>query len=228
MALLFDSFGVRRVDVRIVIFPGFDHGFRPGELSALYGRLNADDVFESCELRANVGATFESEHWEYDISTSRIRIAADSFTSYTDLEKRVRHLTDETQAFFTPQRLPFLIVQQTEAVGIVPNDKGADVGPIVRAKILARRVREHEGGLDLLPGIVHGAGITLTGDTDDYHWHAEAAPTHGDYTNLRLGCELFFPPPEDPPTSEMISERLDTTYRFLSENVLEFAQKVLS
>jgi hypothetical protein len=120
MALLFDQFGVRRVELEVTMFPGFSHGFNKGELSALYGRLNGDDLFESCNLRANVGAEFESEHWFYDISSTRILIRSEAFQSIEILDKEVLHLLQETKSFLTPRRLPFLIMDSISIRGAVP------------------------------------------------------------------------------------------------------------
>lgn len=231
MALLFDHFGVRRVELDVLMWPGFSHGFKPGELSSLYGALNTDDAFESCELRANLGATFDSEHWEYDISTTRIHIAAGpAFQSFDELDKRVLHLIEETKKHLTQRRLPFVTTERAYVMGVVPEDGDRDVSEVVRSKMLSRRLtQQHDGErlLDHLPGDLVGAGITLVGDGEDFHWHANIGPAHGGATNLRISAELYFPPPSEAPEDSMISDSLRTAYEFLNTSVREFAQEAL-
>lgn len=231
MALKFEQFGVRRVELEVLMWPGFDHGYRPGELSGLYGVLNGDDLFETCELRATIGAEFESEHWLYDISTTRIRIRSESFQSLDELNFRVRHLIEETQRFLTPRRLPFLITDRILVRGVIPEDGSRDVSETLRTKVLSQRLsRKGQDGsrpLGLFPGQLAGTGLTLVGDTDDYHWHADIGPTHAGDT-LPIRAALYFPPPAEAPDETMISQNLSTAYKFLSESVLEFAQTALS
>lgn len=230
VALLFDQFGVRRVELHVLMWPGFSHPFKQGELSELYGKLNSEDLFESCELRANVGAEFESEHWNFDISTSRIRLRSESFQSYEDLTKRMMHLLEETQRFFG-SRLPFLFTDHVSVRGVVPEGAERDVSEVVLAKMLSRRLdkRDPHGSrpLDSLPGELSGAGVTLVGDTDAYHWHADIGPAHA-YPVLPIGADLYFPPPAESPEHSMIAENLDTAYQFITTTVLEFAEKILS
>jgi hypothetical protein len=232
MALVFEGFGTRRVELDLVMWPGFDHGFRTGELSGLYGTLNSDDLFESCELRANVGAEFESEHWRYDISSTRIRVSSEAFQDFDQLDKQILHLLDETKRFLTPSRLPFLTASRALVAGVIPeSDAEKDVAAKVRSKLLARRVNQGGdggGALSAFPGEVGGVGVTLVGDTDTYHWHANVGPVHSPTSDLRISAELYFPPPAESPESAMISDSLRTAYDFLRTNVLEFAQNCLS
>ncbi|MGI8945127.1 MAG: hypothetical protein ACR2GL_02660 [Thermoleophilaceae bacterium] len=231
MPLMFDQFGVRRVDLDVLMWPGFDHGFKQGQLSELYGALNSDDLFESCELNATMGAEFESEHWHYDISTTRIRIRSEAFETPQALDKRVLHLLGETKRFFTPRSLPFLTAERIVIRGIVPDDKGKDVAEILRSKMLASRLRKKKDGerlIDLLPGRLSGTGLELVGDTDKYHWHADIGPVHSPESSLTLRADLYFPPPEDPPDESLISERLQQAYDFMTTHVVEFARRALS
>jgi len=232
MALLFNQFGVREVELDMLMWPGFGHGFHAGELSALYSKLNTDDVFESCNLQANVGAQFESEHWRYDISTTRIQIEAEAFASFEELDHRVMHLLTETQNHFTPRRLRYLWADRAKVWGVVPQDASKDIGDVLLSKLLARRISTtRDGGerlIDGFPGVLGGAGLTLTGDTaDDCHWHANIGPVHGGATELRLSAELYFPPPTDAPEHSMISDRLRMAYDFVKDNVVAFAQGAL-
>jgi hypothetical protein len=121
-------------------------------------------VFESCDLRANIGAEFESEQWSYDILTTRIKIRSESFRSPDDLISRVVHLLTETQEFFTPRKLPYLTVDRVLVRGLVPEEKGKDVAAILRTKLLPSRLRQGREGtrlVDLLPGTLAGTGLTL-------------------------------------------------------------------
>jgi hypothetical protein len=227
--LLFDQFGVRRVELDVLMWPGFGHGFKHGELSALYGRLNTDDLFESCELKANVGAEFESEHWTFDISTTRISLTSEAFQSFPELDKRMLHLLEETRQFFQP-RLPYLIAERVSVRGVIPEDAQRDVGEMIRSKLLTRRVgRADDAGdrpLDLMPGQLTGTGVTIVGDTERYHWHANIGPAHA-YPMLPISADLYFPPPEERPDGAMISESLATAYEFVTSNIVEFAHRIL-
>lgn len=230
MALLFDQIGVRRVSLEVLMWPGFSHGFKEGELSSLYGRLNTDDLFESCELRATVGAEFESEHWTFDINTTRIRVVTEAFQSFAEASKRMLHLLAETQAFFEPRRRPLLYTDRVSVRAVIPDDADREVGDVVRTKLLTRRLnKEDDGGakpLDFLPGNHTGTGIELVGDTDAYHWHANIGPAHA-LPSLTIGADLYFAPPSDPPVVGMIAESLETAYSFTKDSVAEFAQRIL-
>lgn len=61
MTLLYDSFGIRRVEVVANVWPDIDR-LLPGDPSNLFAELNGDDLFTSSELRPEVGARFEGEH----------------------------------------------------------------------------------------------------------------------------------------------------------------------
>lgn len=232
MTLFFEGFGTRRVELDVLMWPGFDHGFKPGELSGLYGVLNSNDLFESCELRANIGAEFESEHWRFDISSTRIQVSSKAFQDFDQLDKQVLHLLEETKRFLTPARLPFLTANRAFVAGVIPEtDPEKDVAERVRAKLLARRINQGSGSaraLDAFPGDVQGVGVTLVGDTETYHWHANIGPVHSPTSDLRISADLYFQPPDERPEEAMISDRLRIAYDFLRTNVLEFAQTVLS
>lgn len=220
------------------MWPGFDHGFEQGQLSGLYGALNSDDLFESAELRANVGAEFESEHWRYDISTSRIKIRAEAFSTFPELDTRVLHLLTETRNFMRRQ-LRFLTAERIKVSGVVPEERQErNVADLLPKKLLASRLRQKTGGerlIDLLPGNLSGAGLVLVGDVQDedeergadYHWHAHLGPVHSPSNEVDVSAELYFYPPVRPPEEAMISERLQLTYDFVKTHLVEFAEKSL-
>jgi hypothetical protein len=231
VALLFDGFGTRKVELAVRMWPGFDHGFKVGELSGLYGAVNSDDLFESCELRANVGAEFESEHWKYDISTTSIRVSSEAIQSFEQLDRQIMHLLEETKRFLTPQRVPFLTASRALVAGVIPEgDPEKDVADRLRSKLLSRRITQgsDDAPVSELPGVIGGVGLTLVGDTETYHWHANVGPVHSPTSDLRLSAELYFPPPSEQPEESMISDSLRVAYDFLRNNLVAFAEKSLS
>ena len=231
MTLLFDGFGVRSIDVGVLMWPGFDHGFKPGELSSLYAVLNADDLFESCDLRANMGAEFDSEHWSFDISPTKIQLSCSVNQTFPELNKQMLHLLEETQRFFG-DRGPFFVPERISVRGTIPeDDPDKEASGTVLKKLLSRRVvKTDDSGerpLDLLPGQLTGTGVTLVGDTDDYHWHANIGPAHATAV-LPISADLYFEPPREAPDAAAVADRLTTAYEFTSQTVVEFVKKILS
>lgn len=224
MALLYDSFGVRRVWIDVNFWPELP-AFRPGELSQLYAHLNSDDLFLSCELNSNQGAVFDGEHWVYDIQSHRLALRCFGYESVVHLRGRIREMLTGTREFFAPRRLAFF-VDEVRMFGIVPEDRDRHIGEVVRKRLL-RGMKADE--LGELPGLA-GAGLRLVGDTDEFHWHADIEPPHGAYGVLGLGVECYFAPEADPPTPEgdvdRISEQVDAAYTFLNDQVREFAGKL--
>jgi hypothetical protein len=229
MTLNYEQFTPQRVRVDLRMIPGFDHGFRAGELSGLYGALNRDDLFESCELRARLGARFSSEHWTFDIGESRLWIRSRQFLDLSDLTKQIQMLLSEARTFLGEKRLPLLLVEQIALSGVVPEAKGGNVAEIVKKKLLKPL---KDGHTDTLPGLV-GAGVRFVGDAtepEDFHWHLLLDPWHGRYSNLIVGAELFFAPFwEDHAEDDLdaITRRLAIAYNFLTSNAKSFSESVL-
>lgn len=228
MALLYHQFGIRRFQLEANYWPEFD-GFVPGQLSKLYGHLNADDLFASCDLFGTARAVFEGEHWEYDISDSALRLRCSSYSSPNELRDIIRKLLSGTREFLSPHVGFF--VDEVRAFGIVPDDKDRHIGEVVQKRLLAARA-EKEAATEL-PGLT-GAGLRLVGDVEDdefqYHWHAGIEPPHGAYNVLMLDAQLMFWPSREPPSAPDDLDRIDaqitTTYRFLTDDIKTFASQV--
>lgn len=223
MALLYDSFGVRRFQVEVNIWPDIE-SFSPGELSRLYGHLNSDDLFASCELRSNMGARFEGEHWVYDVSPSSLLLRCTGYSGTDELRRIIRLLLSETRSFFHRRRAFY--VGSVRAYGVVPEDKDRHIGQVVQKRLLSRVAKEE---LESLPGL-SGAGLRLVGDTDDFHWHAFIEPPHGAYGVLGLDAQLMFWPSSEPPNADddldTIEEQVMMAYRLLTEDIKTFASKM--
>lgn len=224
MALLYDSFGVRRVMLEANFWPNLPD-FHPGELSRLYAHLNSHDTFASCELHS-LGARFEGEQWVYDISTTDVALRCYSYETPDQLRSRIRGLLEGTRQFFADQHRLAFYVTEVRMIGIVPEDKDRHVGEVVRKRLLTRLKPED---LEVLDGL-QGAGLRLVGDTDDFHWHANIEPPHGSYGVLGLTAELMFGPGEGPPKPDedldRIDEQVQAAYTFLNDQVREFASKL--
>jgi hypothetical protein len=229
MPLDYEQFTIRTVRVDCLMWPGCEHGYKTGELSGLYGALNSDDLFESCELRATLGARFDSEHWTFDIGESRLWLRSRSFAGLPGAQRQIHMLLSETRKYLTPKRLALVLADEIYVSGVIPERKGGNVAEIVKKKMLKPLKSEQT---DQLPGIV-GAGIRFVGDTpepDEYHWHLMLEPWHGEYSSLQLSAELFFPPIPDREADDLdvIDGRLETAYNFLKVNAKSFAESVLS
>lgn len=224
MALLYDAFGVRRVQVVANIWPDIDN-FGSGELSRLYGHLNADDLFSSFELRSNMGARMEGEHWVYDISPSSILLRASAFATTDQLRKRIRSLLAGTRQFFDRSYMAFY-TEDVRVYGVVPDDKDRHVGEVVKKRLLQRLAKDD---VEAMTGLA-GAGLRLVGDTEAFHWHAQIEPPHGAYSVLALEAHAMFRPTPDPPTPgddlDTIDEQVQATYDFLNDDVRTFASKL--
>ncbi len=230
MALLYDSFGIRSVEVNVNIWPDFD-GFAAGELSQLYGHLNKEDIFSACDLRSNFGARFDGEHWMLDIDSSSVTIRCSSFATPEELRSRTKELLGETRKFFanTPSRHRIAyFLGEVRMAGLVPDDKSRNVGELLRKRLIRGMNAEK---LDLLTGL-QGAGLRLIGDTPDFHWHASIEPPHGAYEGLLgMSIQLFYPPPPDPPTHTNDLVKVDAavseSYAFITENIKSFANALV-
>lgn len=228
MALLYDQFGIRSFELMVNIWPGVDQ-FAPGELSRLYGHLNTDDEFQSCDLRLNQGARFEGDDWVYDIAPSSILIRCTGYPSTDALRRRIRRLLAQTRAFFAAQHYVAYYVENIRAFGSVPEDKDRNIGEVVQKRLL-QRVKAEE--LEGLPGLA-GAGLQLVGNAEEpqrFHWHARIEPPHGSYGVLGISADLMFPLAPEPPTEDDdlddILRQVDAAYAFITDDVTTFASKL--
>jgi hypothetical protein len=229
MALSYDSFGVRRVDIEAKIWPEFDR-FLPGQLSKLLGVLNDDDAFTSVDLEPESGLRLEGEQWIYDLSLSSIELRSKGFSEPQAASPRIRSLLEATRGFFTrgTHQIAFF-TSEIRVLGSVPDDRNRNVGDVVLRKLL-RGINQEDR--DLLPGLT-GAGLRLIGDAEDgYHWHASIEPPHGRYESLGLWAQLMFPPPDSPPRPgpdlNTIIEQVGMGYNLVSGGLKTFASKLFT
>jgi hypothetical protein len=226
MALNYDSFGVRRVDIETNIWPEFDR-FLPGQLSKLLGVLNDDDAFTGVDLEPESGLRLEGEQWVYDLSLSSVLLRSKGFSDPQAASPRIRSLLENTRAFFArPSHQVVFFTDEVRVLGSVPDDRERNVGDIVLRKLLHGLKDEDR---DLLPGL-SGAGLRLIGDAEaGYHWHASIEPPHGRYESLGLWAQLMFPPPESPPRPgsdvNTIIEQVAMGYELVSSGLKTFASK---
>ena len=199
MALLYDSFALRRIDVIANIWPDFDR-FLPGALSRLTAELNDDDGFSSIEVQSETGVRLEGEQWVYDLSLSSVMLRCRAVLSPEMVSGRVRSLLDTTRQFFSARHPIAFYTDQIQVLGYVPDDKEErNVGDVVKKRLLARVSAEDQNAL---PGLA-GAGLHLVGNDYErrFHWHASIEPPHGAYDSLGLWSQLIFLPTEGPPTA---------------------------
>ena len=189
MTLLYDNFQVRRVEVILDIWPGFDR-LLPGQLSRLIGPLNDDDSFTSSEIQPESGLRLEGEQWVYDLSLSSVMLRSRSFLNPSASSPRMRSLLEVTRGFFGGRQPVGFYTDLIRVVGYIPDDKGRNIGEVVQGRLLKTVTKEDR---EALPGLA-GAGLRLIGDAEDYHWHASIEPPHGAYESLSLYGELMFYP----------------------------------
>jgi hypothetical protein len=227
MALLYDSFGVRRLEFVANLWPDMVT-FAPRELRQLFGQLviGPDDEFTSCDLRTDTGARFEGEHWVYDIGTSSILLRCWGYSSPDSLRGTIRRLLRQTRDFFAEKNELAFFVDEIRVYGIVPDEKDRNVGEVVQKRLLKNVLKVD---LEGLPGLA-GAGLQLVGDAEEFHWHARIEPPHGAYDVLGIGAELMFPPTPDPPSDEddldNIDRQVELAHTFITTDVVTFASKL--
>lgn len=219
MTLLYDAFGIRRVAIELNFWPAIDK-FETGDLSRLFGILNRDEIFSTCELRSEEGALFVGEAWTYDLSTSALLIRCTSIRTHPDLRAQISELLKLTREALSP-RLAFY-TDEIRVFGQVPEGGKRDVDKVVRKKLISRNA-----DLDDLPGL-DGAGITLNGFVEAFAWRAEIEPLGEDALQL-TGRINFRPGPEPPhPGSdlEVIEQQTQAACEFVSQNLKTFSSKL--
>jgi hypothetical protein len=229
MALDYNSFGLRRVDIDVNIWPEFDR-FLPGQLSKLLGVLNDDDAFTAVELEPESGLRLEGEQWVYDLSLSSVELRSKGFSDPQSASPRIRSLLETTRTFFAgvgrPSHQVAFFTDEIRVLGSVPDDRKRNVGDVVLRKLLHGLKQEDR---DILPGLT-GAGLRLIGDAEEgYHWHASIEPPHGRYESLGLWAQLMFLPPESPPRPgsdiNTVIEQVAMGYNLVSDSLKTFASK---
>ncbi len=221
MSLLDDSDGIRRVAVEVNLWPEVER-FKTKALSDLFGELNPDGMFSSVELRPETGARFDGDAWTYDLSPAGVLVRCTNLTSLEDVKKRVRFLLDGTRkcvasdhAFFTDEIRVFVHVPQTGK---------QRVETAVYKKLLGPKT-----DLEDLPGL-EGAGLTLAGTTDVYHWDADIKPYGSDALLLQASL-TFRPSPEPPrpgPDLDAIDGQISVAAQFVTDHLRTFSSKFIT
>lgn len=225
MTLLYDSFGVRRVQLIANIWPDLD-SFLPNDLSRLLAALNGDEIFTSWDMQPGIGARFHGENWLYDISLSSVLIRSTGFETPEHLRATIGALLEGTRKFFKDRGSIVFYADEVVVGGTIPDDKMRNIGEVVQKRLLTRVTAEDK---EDLPGL-EGAGLRLVGTTDDFHWHANIEPPHGAYDSLLLRAQIMFfrepYPPEPGADLELINTQVTTTYEFVSNHLRTFSSKL--
>ncbi|HEX4435437.1 MAG TPA: hypothetical protein VH061_01455 [Solirubrobacteraceae bacterium] len=233
MSLLYDAFSTRRLAVEVNLWPEVERFDQDG-LSNLFAALNADapegTVLTSCELRPETGARFQSDSWTYDLSPAGVFMRCVNLRTMEDTKRRMRDLLEKTRPLLAPpERRKTTHAFYTDEIRIVvsvPEDGKRDVRQHVTNKLLKRSTDRSD-----LPDF-QSAGLSLTGTTDDYHWHADINNAHDTADRLLLSASLMFLPSPDPPRPgsdlDVIEEQIVQSCSFATEHLLAFSQKFIS
>lgn len=233
MSLRYDAFGARRLAVEVNLWPEVEK-FDQDTLSNLFATLNADapegTTLTSCELRPETGARFQSDSWTYDISPAGVFMRCVNLRSLPDTTRRMLELLDKTRPYLAPhERRKASHAFYTDEIRIfvfVPEGGKRDVRKLVSNKLLSRGTDRSD-----LPGL-EGAGLSLTGITDDYHWHADVNNAVDTSDGLLLSASLVFMPSPDPPRPgpdlDALEAQIGMACSFATEHLLAFSQKFIS
>jgi hypothetical protein len=220
MSLLYDQFGIRRVAVEVNLWPEIER-FEAKALSQLFGVLNSDGLFSSCELRPETGARFESDAWTYDLSPAGVFVRCTKLASLPDLKQRVHSLLDGTRKCVAPEHAFY--TDEIRVFVHVPESGKRNVETLVYKKLVSARTDSSD-----LPGL-EGAGLSLAGTNDVYHWHADINPYGSDA--LMLSATLTFRPSPEPPRPgpdlDVIDGQIGVACGFVSEDLRQFSSKFL-
>lgn len=233
MTLLYDSHGIRRLAVEVNLWPEVEK-FDQDSLSRLFAALNAKapegTTLTSCELRPETGARFQSDSWTYDLSPAGVFIRCVNLRTLEDTTRRMLELLDKTRACLDPhERRKASHAFYTDEIRIfmfVPEGGKRDVRQHVSNKLLKRGTDRAD-----LPGF-EGAGLSLTGTTDDYHWHADINNAVDSSNTLLLSASLVFVPSPEPPRPgpdlDAIRSQIEMSCSFATEHLLVFSEKFIS
>jgi hypothetical protein len=233
MALLYDACSTRRLAVEVNLWPEVEQ-FDQDALSNLFAALNADapegTTLTSCELRPETGARFQSDAWTYDLSPAGVFMRCVNIRTLVDTTRRMLELLDKTRPHLAPhERRKASHAFYTDEIRIfmhVPEGGKRNVRQLVSNRLLKRGTDRSD-----LPGL-EGAGLSLTGDTEDYHWHADIKNAPGAADALLLSASLLFMPSSEPPRPgsdlDAIEAQIAMSCAFATENLLAFSQKFIS
>lgn len=224
MALNYEAFSFKRVVVEANLWPPPTGEFGDGVLSRLFGDLNDDDLFSNCEIRP-AGASFNGEYWTYDLNGPTVLIRCFGYRDMPSLYATFRKLLDGTRAVASGRPVAFYAAE-IRAFAEIPESGRRRIGDVVQKKLLrAGRQQAQES----LPNLM-GAGLSLTGATEEFSWHANVESSPGD-NNLHLFGGLTFHEPEPPrPGSDLeaIEGQIQKTCSFVQDDLQGFSEKLFT
>ncbi len=221
MALKYEHFSFKRVVVEANLWPPAGD-IADGILSQLFGHLNEDELFTSCELRPS-GATFQGEYWTYDLNGSTLRIRCFGFPHHEHLHAHIRKLLDGSRAV-SPQRRVAFYAEEIRVFAEVPEVGRRNIADVVQKRLL-RSIKSEDR--EALPGL-SGAGLKLDGSTENVGWHAAIDPNPGG-NSLSLFAGMMFRDPEPPrPGSDLdvIEEQVKIACAFVQNDLQKFSAKL--
>jgi hypothetical protein len=224
MTLLYDNFGIRRLAVEVNLWPEVEK-FETRTLSKLFGVLNADGLFSACEIRPETGARFESDAWTYDLSPAGVFLRCVSLRSLEGTKQHIHRLLEGTRQCISSERTQHAFyTDEIRAFVHIPEGGKRDVENIVYKKLLSKATDRSD-----LPGL-EGAGLSLTGTTEVYHWHGDIEPFGSDALMLTAAL-TFRPSPEPPrpgPDLDVIDGQIGTACTFATDHLRVFASKFVT
>jgi hypothetical protein len=222
MALQYDNFGLRRIVVEANLWPPVQE-IAAATLSQLFGAVNEDDTFATCELRPG-GATFDGEAWDYNINGSTVVLRWWGTRPPDDLDSRIRRFLDGTRVVAMDHQVGFY-TEEIRVFADVPEGKNRDIGEVVKKRLLKGMKAEDR---ESLTGLM-GAGLRLRGVSESYVYQANIDPkSSGDMLNLFAGLK-FKPeaePPRPGPDLDLIERQRQIACAFVAEELVEFSRKL--
>jgi hypothetical protein len=225
MSLLYDEYGIRRLAVEVNLWPEVEK-FEAQALSKLFGVLNTDGIFASCELRPETGARFESDAWTYDLSPAGVFMRCINLRSLEDTKRRMHALLEGTRQCITApnHRAHAFYTDEIRVFVYVPEAGKRKVDNVVYKKLLSSRTDRSD-----LPGL-EGAGLSLSGTTEVYRWHADINP-YGSEALMLIASLTFRPSPEPPrpgPDLDAIDGQIGTACSFATDHLRTFSSKFIT
>lgn len=223
MSLLYDNFGIRRLAVEVNLWPEIER-FETHALSKLFGVLNVGGLFSACELRPETGARFESDAWTYDLSPAGVFMRCISLRSLEETTQQMHKLLEGTRRCISSGRIePAFYTDEIRVFVHIPEGGKRDVESVVHKKLLSKTTDRSD-----LPGL-EGAGLSLAGTTDVYHWQGSLEPFDSDA--LMLSASLTFRPSPEPPRPgpdlNVIDGQIGAACAFATDHLRVFASKLI-
>lgn len=201
--------------------------FKGSELADLFAKLHHAHGFESFEQHGDVGATMETEGANtFDIFRDRLAIEEHVRSDFEVVKRNALDVFHTTKDHFPDDFYTFRVADVTlRALWPCP---AAETGENFVSDVL----REHatnftEDQFEVL-GEVGGVSLTLHGVREDpvhSHFSLEIAPYWRDETQIYVEVSMRFYKQVE--KVEVIGERLQITYDFLSDNITKFVKTFL-